>query len=257
MKRLMTLATLTIGVCILPARGDVPTEVEKRIKQFTEEQEAIRKKAESEIATAREKLVRDLTVLKEGYQKAGKTDEAKLVEGMVTTLSRETDRTANLLVNGSFEEGPAPEGSGWITLGTDSTDLKGWKVTTGSIDHIGPFWKSYHGSRSLDLNGSEVGAVAQTFRTKKGQKYTVSFALSCNPGGQADTVKLKVSAAGRFEEFRFEKKEITRENMGWVFGFWDFTADSDETTIEFASLHTDEPLCGPALDDVIVIPAKK
>jgi choice-of-anchor C domain-containing protein len=258
MSRTLVPVVLIVGLLALPSRGgDLPADAEKRLKEFEVEQAAIRAKAEAEVVAAREKLVKDLTVLKEGYEKAGKADDAKAVADRIAALTRDVDRAANLLVNGSFEEGPAPEGSGFVTLGADSTDMKGWKVTTGSIDHIGPLWKASHGARSLDMNGSEVGGVSQSFKTAKGQTYRVSFALSANPGVQAEAVNLKVTAAGKSEEFKYEKKDVTGENMGWTIRTWEFTATDDETTLEFTSLHPDEPFAGPALDDVIVVAMKK
>jgi hypothetical protein len=78
--------------------------------------------------------------------------------------------TGNLLVNGSFEDGPddVPD---FKSLDKGSTDIKGWKVTRGQIDLIGTFWTSADGKRSLDLHGSPgYGGVEQTFKTRKGAK---------------------------------------------------------------------------------------
>jgi choice-of-anchor C domain-containing protein len=247
MTRLLVPAALLVGLLALPTRGDdLPVEAAKRVKKF-----------DDEVAAARDTLVKDLVALKADYEKAGKADDAKVVADRIALLTRDAERSANLLVNGSFEDGPAPEASGVITLGADSTDMKGWKVTVGSIDHIGPYWKASHGTRSLDLNGSEPGAVAQTFPTKNGQKYRLSFALAMNTGATAELVKLKATAAGSSEEFAFAKKEATSANMNWVIKTWEFTAVADETTLEFISLHGDDPFAGPALDDVIVAEVKK
>src|SRR5262249_24519791 len=89
---------------------------------------------------------------------------------------------SNLLVNGSFEEGPDP--GAFLPVNKDSTDIKGWTVTRGQIDYIGSFWPAADGKRSLDLHGSPgFGGVSQTFPTVKGQKYRVTFALAGNPEG--------------------------------------------------------------------------
>ena len=258
MKRLLPLGVLAAAVFALPSRGgDLPTEAEKRLKQFEEERTAIRKEADTKVLDARAKLVRDLTALKELLAKDGKAADAQAVADKLATFDRDILRSANLLVNGSFEEGAEPGGGGFTTVGVDGTALKGWKVTAGSVDHIDTYWKAAHGGRSLDLNGNDVGAISQTFKTVKGQKYAVSFALAANFDSGADSLKVKVSAAGKAEEFTFEKKEVSKENMGWVIKTWEFTATDDETTLDIASLHTDEAFCGPALDDVIVVPAGK
>jgi hypothetical protein len=39
--------------------------------------------------------------------------------------------------------------------------------------------------------------------------------------------------------------------MGWVSKTWEFTAEADETTLEFLSLT--EGHAGPVIDDVVVV----
>ena len=46
---------------------------------------------------------------------------------------------ANILVNGSFEEGPDDIGE-FKSLDKGSDAIKGWKVTRGQIDLVGTFW---------------------------------------------------------------------------------------------------------------------
>src|SRR5262245_40360108 len=71
-------------------------------------------------------------------------------------------RVANLLINGSFEDGPDP--GEFKPLDEDADDIKGWVVTRGQIDYIGTHWGHADGKRSLDLGGSPgYGGVAQTF----------------------------------------------------------------------------------------------
>src|SRR5262249_17630826 len=85
------------------------------------------------------------------------------------------DESGNLLVNGSFEDGPEPKGEGFMNLPKGSTVVKGWEVTRGDVDYIGSYWQPAHGKRSLELNGNRPGGIAQTFRTQKGQTYLVTF----------------------------------------------------------------------------------
>lgn len=258
MTRFAPVGLLSVFLLLPAPAADLPADADKRVKEYEAQREAIRKKADEDTATAFARLVADLTALQEVYEKAGKKDDARAVGDRIARISRDADRAANVLTNGSFEDGPdGGAGGGFTPVGAESTDIKGWKVTTGSVDHIGGYWKAADGGRSLDLNGHEVGAIAQTFKTTKGQKYRVSFALAANADAGADSMKVKVSAAGKSDEFTFEKKETSKENMGWVIKAWEFTAADDETTLEFTSLHTDEPFCGPALDDVIVAPVKK
>ena len=73
------------------------------------------------------------------------------------------EKALNLIVNGSFEEGPDVES--FLALDKDSTDLKGWTVTRGQIDYIGTHWISGDGKQSLDLHGSPgFGGVKQMFK---------------------------------------------------------------------------------------------
>jgi choice-of-anchor C domain-containing protein len=126
-------------------------------------------------------------------------------------------------------------------------------VSQGNINVVdSSFWKAVDGKRSLDLNGSMPGAIRQTFKTKKGQKYRVSFSLAGNPESVPAEKKLQVSAGGKTREFTFDTTGKTRHDMGWVRKTWEFTAEADETTLEFQSL-TENTAEGPALDDVVVV----
>jgi len=92
--------------------------------------------------------------------------------------------TANLLTNGSFEDGAfAPNGEGFESLNPGATDIFGWTVTNnemawGSNTNIYGLTSS-DGDKFLDLTGyhnaSPYGGVAQTIDTIVGRTYTVSF----------------------------------------------------------------------------------
>jgi hypothetical protein len=45
--------------------------------------------------------------------------------------------------------------------------------------------------------------------------------------------------------------------MGWVTKTWEFTAIADHTTLEIHTLETEDPLAGPALDNVVVVAIDK
>ena len=162
-----------------------------------------------------------------------------------------------MLINGSFEDGPEPDaaGPGFTPLEAGSDVIRGWTVTRGSVDYIGPYWQHADGRRSIDLNGNEPGAIAQTFRTTPGKKYRVTFSLAGNNcAGDGPSPKVvAVSAAGRRAEFMFDATGKSYTDMGWVTKTWEFTANAAETTLEFASATPDPPACGPALDKVSVV----
>ena len=159
----------------------------------------------------------------------------------------------NLLVNGSFEEGP-PVGN-WLGLNPDNKQIKGWVVTRAQIDLVGTYWKAADGKKSIDLHGSPgKGGISQTFATKPGRTYSVTFSLAGNPEG-GDQVKIVgVSAADKTTSFTFDTKGKTKEDLGWVKKTWKFKAAKDKTTLEFYTLTKGvDASCGPVIDNVVVV----
>src|SRR5262249_47280100 len=133
---------------------------------------------------------------------------------------------ANLLVNGSFEEGPDDIGD-FKSLDKGSDAIKGWKVTRGQIDLVGTFFVAAHGSRCIDLHGSPgYGGVEQTFKTKKGTKYKVELQLAATP--EAGDRGIWIEAAGDRKKFEVNSGDGTREKLNWTKVTWEFTAISDE-----------------------------
>src|SRR5581483_9482601 len=164
-------------------------------------------KADDEINARHDKLIADLEQLKREYTKAGELDAARAIRERIRQFKESGEKARNLLVNGGFEEGPEPPkvGEGFVTLGNGSAALKGWVVSQGNIDVVDSlYWEAADGKRSLDMNGSTAGAISQSFKTKKGQKYRVKFALAGSPGNAPTEKKLQVSAAGKTTEFTFD-----------------------------------------------------
>ena len=158
----------------------------------------------------------------------------------------------NLLVNGSFEEGPEPnQFDGYTTLSRGSTVIKGWEVVQGQVDYVGPFWQPGDGKRSIDLNGYVGGGISQSFKTRAGQKYRVTFSMAGVLYYAPAVKKLGVRAAGKSGEFEFDSTGKTLKDMGWATRSWDFVAAADDTTLEFYSMV--DGANGPALDRVSVV----
>lgn len=147
------------------------------------------------------------------------------------------DGKKNLIVNGSFEDGPEVGPEGYLPLDEDSVDIRGWVVTRGQIDlqqTDGQLMKAAHGKRSLDLHGSPgFGGVEQAFATKVGKKYKVTFAMSGNPGVGHESVQLAVRAAGKKEVFEFDMTGVTADELKWATKTWEFTAVDALTILEF------------------------
>jgi choice-of-anchor C domain-containing protein len=166
------------------------------------------------------------------------------------------EKPVNLIKNGSFEDGPDP--GDFVSLNEGSTDIKDWTVTRAQIDYIGNYWKAADGKRSLDLHGSPgLGGIKQTFKSKKGQKYKLTFSLAVNPDSSIKKKKLGVRAGEREESLVIDGTGRTRDDMGWENKEWTFTAEGDETTLEFFTQETEDPACGPALDNVVVVAVSK
>jgi choice-of-anchor C domain-containing protein len=167
---------------------------------------------------------------------------------------------ANLLVNGSFETGPAP--GSFTNLASGSTAITGWTVSFGNIDYIGSLWVASDGSRSLDLEGSAgtcsinppncPGGIAQTFSTVAGQQYVVTFDLAGNLLNLPVIKTVSVSAAGQSQNFTFNTAGHNTASMGWVTDTWTFTATGSTTTLEFDTADNPATGWGPALDNVSV-----
>jgi choice-of-anchor C domain-containing protein len=161
-------------------------------------------------------------------------------------------KVVELVTNGGFEDGPDVDR--WLPVDKGSTDIKGWTVTRGQIDYIGPgHWASGEGKRSLDLHGSPgYGGVKQTIKTEKGKKYVVTFKMASTPGGSPLEKSLWVEAGGARKKFTFDAKGKSVTEMGWEAVEWEFTAAGDETEVEFYTAEDSDPDRGPALDDVSV-----
>jgi choice-of-anchor C domain-containing protein len=252
---------------------DLPREAAKRIREFEAEAEAIRKKADADTQALRDKLLADLQSLQETYTKAGKRAEAAAIRDRIGPLKAaremaqillvaDRERAHNLLVNGSFEEGPetANDGVHNLDLEKGSTAIRGWPVNEMYANPIdSAYWRPAHGKRSFVLSwkpGSEMGGnTSQEFKTRKGQKYRVSFWLAGDPLGGPPEKKLRVRAAGKSAEFVFDNTGKNRVEMGWVRKSWEFTAEADHTTLELSCLT--ESIYGLGIDDVVVVPVKE
>ena len=162
----------------------------------------------------------------------------------------------NLIVNGSFEDGPPV--NTYITLRAGET-LPGWRVIRETIDLNKNYMDAADGDRCIDLNGTPgIGSIQTSFFTKKGRNYLLRFYMAGNPNGPPDIKKMKVSAGSQSEIFEFDISNHTAKNMGWQRKEMIFKATARKTFLTFESL-TDYYVSnyGPALDAVSVVPTHK
>jgi hypothetical protein len=146
---------------------------------------------------------------------------------------------ANLLLNGSFEEGAfVNQGNQTMSPTVGSTVITGWTVLTDSTAWINagnPFGlAASEGSRFLDLTnysaGSPFAGVSQTIATTPGASYTLSFDLGGSNGwGRPDG--LIASAAGTSQVFVTGSPSAATPNNDWYHESMSFVATGATTTI--------------------------
>lgn len=185
-----------------------------------------------------------------------------MVVAAVFAAAWPSGQATSVILNGSFEQGPAT--TRFLNLAGGDASLPGWVVTGEGVDLVSTgYWISADGARAIDLDGSArsaktppyvQGGIAQTFGTTPGLRYLVTFDLAGNPNQLPRVKAMRVSAAGQSAEFRFDATGKTGRNMGWTAQRWTFTASQVTTTLEFRSL-TVSPQTGygAAIDNVVVI----
>ena len=95
-------------------------------------------------------------------------------------IATDADISRDIVLDGLFREMTSP---GSFTTYTTGQTIGNWTVQSGDVDLIGTLWQSSPlGGRSIDLNGNNPGAIAQTLATTAGRQYQVIF--QCN--GQLD-----------------------------------------------------------------------
>ena len=144
---------------------------------------------------------------------------------------------ANLLVNGSFENGNfAPPGNATMSLAVGSTAMTGWTTFNDTLSWIGtgnPWGLSANdGARFLDLTdlaaGAPFGGVVQTVATSPGSSYVLSFDLGSSTfWGRPDAIT--ASAAGTSATFT---SPLTGTNNDWQRVSMAFTATSATTSVQ-------------------------
>ena len=144
------------------------------------------------------------------------------------------------VVNGGFNEYNAGQ-----TIGK-------WTVTTGSIDLVtASYWKPAQGVQSVDLDGSNAGAIAQNLSTIPGTSYSLSFAMAGNPECGSQVVQMQVVwGTTVVDTLSFDTTGHSPSKMGWRLHSYTVQATDTTTSLSFVSLT--QSLCGPALDEVVV-----
>lgn len=161
---------------------------------------------------------------------------------------------ANLVQNGSFEDGSVPGAGGWGLYGS----VPGW---TESADNGGGLelrnaiaGNAQDGSIYAELDANSNMGISQTFATTAGQTYTLSFWWSYrdhNPYG-AGSEGLSYSA-GDLAGAVGPGTNVTGDN-DWQHVTRTFTATGASTTLSFAAAGASDSY-GTSLDNVTVTSA--
>ena len=164
---------------------------------------------------------------------------------------------ANLLTNGSFEDGNfIPDTSDSKSLEVGATDMTGWAVQTAGLAWIGPSnpfsLSASAGSYFLDLSGyhdnAPYGGVlqSQTIATTIGAQYELSFDLGTDVSYDTAPVSVQVTAGSTSQLFT---APVPAGHNQWQTFSLDFVATSANTSISLnGQAGTDQKYIG--LDNV-------
>jgi choice-of-anchor C domain-containing protein len=160
---------------------------------------------------------------------------------------------ADLVVNGSFENGVNDASPGnFQTIPGSGASITGWTVN-GSVDWINGYWTAADGTHSVDLNGVAIGGVEQSITTVPNEVYRLTFDLSANPDFlNSNPDSRTVTVLGQNFTYTFSEPPNSRSNMYWQLFAMNFTATGTSTLLNFESQVNQNCCWGPALDNVSV-----
>ena len=168
-----------------------------------------------------------------------------------------TGIAANLVENGDFEWAQIPDAAEFVAKLADAT-LDGWTITHEGIDHIHTHWPAGSGAQSLDMNNNARGGITQTINgLTTGKRYLLTYRLSAHPctGGMTEA-QLRVLWEGDAvaqDVFRPAAGWTHPDPIGWAQESVIVTARDASAELAFLSRKPNES-CGPALDDVRLVP---
>lgn len=163
--------------------------------------------------------------------------------------------TANLVVDGSFEQGTVS--GGYQTYATGP--MGGWTVANGSVDLIRTYWVPSVGSQSVDMAGLYAnGTIKQTITGLTfGQTYHLTFDMAGNPddNNRGNILKtLNATFGATTSTFTFDTTGKGLSNMGWLPKSAYFVANGSTMDLIFTDLSTPSGTAwGSALDNVSLV----
>ncbi len=174
------------------------------------------------------------------------------------SLLSSSDARANLILNGSFEQGNFTGGNHTPILAGD-TALTNWTVGGVAVDwhkNVAGFGPAHDGTYMVDLNynggTSGSGTLSQSFATTAGDNYLLRFFLAGPSQYFPNPRQVRVQIAG--EDEIFSQVASPENQLVWGEQTLAFTAVGATTTLTFSSVNSAD-FWGPVLDDVSVTAA--
>ena len=164
----------------------------------------------------------------------------------------------NLILDGSFEN-PVIPGPWYENFGTNTGDpqyggptIPGWTITTNNVDIVSDLTstpKAADGNQYLDLVGNgTTGGISQSFDTKLGQTYTLSFEYGNNAWSTGFAqAQMKVGALSAL----LGHNTSTTSDINWTSYTGTFVGDGDPMTLSFLETYGYN-YGGVLLDDISV-----
>ncbi len=163
---------------------------------------------------------------------------------------------AQLITNGGFE---TPDALTYLTVFAGQTTIAPWMVGLASVDVVDidngfTVGDAFEGLQYLDLDGAGAGQLTQTFRTRPGVRYMISFAYGNNyvnqPSASA-TVRL-YDTQGDILTRTISHSTSVPGDLHWTPFRGQFTARKTTTSFELTSLSAVDSFGGILVDAVSV-----
>lgn len=167
--------------------------------------------------------------------------------------------------NGDFEEGPyiIPNTTWGVIIPPNIEDshspLPGWMVESlKAVKYIDSTHFSVpKGKRAVELVAGKESALAQVVRTVPGRVYTLTFSVGDAANACEGSMVIEAYAAKGTVKVPYKSKG----KGGFKRGVLKFTAIAERTRVVFLSSFyhskTDGSLCGPVIDDVVLVSVRR
>ena len=172
--------------------------------------------------------------------------------GQVYTLTFVSRLGQSLDLNGSFEQPPGGQGTGYVH--SAGIVVGGWSVSAGQIKHLaGAPWVAAAGSSLLDLNGTNdlvaPGVIYRDVVTVVGQPYLLRYAYAGNPDG-APAIKDMLATWNSTPTLRthFDTAGLSAGAPGWLYTNVTVLGTGNDR-LGFTS-QVDSSAFGPLVDDI-------